>query len=232
MFPKISLPPLESPAHICDTGRVQREPYITKIGAAIALAASLLATAPAAAFQPAVAVSLTHDNGGPAVQIGTEVTWTLAIAISGFESLSPDPVIESINMALTPSDTSFGFGTDFVYNTGFNGGTVGGTMANLGFTDLGFTNSLLLEGFGTPADHANPLLVGTFTTTANNAAALTYSLGLGNSVNDLVTIGLTAFDNIGFGLADVTFTSDTLVVPAPASALLLAAGLLATRRRR
>jgi len=181
---------------------MEREPTITGIGAAIALAAIALATAPAAAFQPAVAVTLTHDNGGPAVQIGDSVTWTLTIALSGFEGLSPSPVVESINMALNPSDPAFGWGTGFVYNTGFNGGTAGGAMTDLGFADLSLTNSLLLEGFGAPADHANPLVVGTFTTTADGTASLTYSLGTGTGLGSLVTVGLTAFSNTGFALAD------------------------------
>ncbi|MFG0304730.1 MAG: hypothetical protein ACF8Q5_00805 [Phycisphaerales bacterium JB040] len=197
----------------------------------VIIAASVYACAHAASAQ-SVTVAVTHDNGGSVVEMGRTVTWQLAVLLEGFETLTPDPVVESVNIRLDPTDPAFAAYADFQYVLDANGGTSGGANAD-GVINFGFTNSLLLEQAGAgDADRSTPLVVASWTTTVQDMGPFEYTLALGPSTGPLVRVATSPFTGQNFSTQDVTFESDRLFVPAPASALLLAPVTLLARRRR
>lgn len=200
------------------------------------LGGSMLATA---AMGQNATVMLHHDDADGIISVGETVTWSLSIA---FENAQ---VAASSNMEIL-ADNTLGVSSDFVYahserpngfSTGFIGGYIEGSSNGAGIDLVRFFNSLFFEGC-TSCGYAfndNPLVVGTFTFTATRPGTIDYSFALGRADDAFVQLDYSAFQYEYFDTPDdVAILTDSLtIIPAPASALLLApAGLLAARRRR
>lgn len=208
------------------------------IRTSVLIAAAL--TAPSLAQDESVVVSLTHDDTDGVIQIGETVTWTVMISIDDPEG---ELWIGGANMEIL-GDNTLGTSTDLAYTAihddteyPFNGGTSGGASNGAGIGLVNFSNLAFLECFGPQCNpaRANPLTVGTFDFTSAQRGVLNYDVERGSLNSPFFEIGFSAFTSIQVDDPElITFDIDTLtIVPAPASALLLApAGLLATRRRR
>ncbi|MFT5424943.1 MAG: hypothetical protein ACI89L_002746 [Phycisphaerales bacterium] len=208
-----------------------------------AAAVLLAALAPAAIAQNAT-VNLTHDDADGTILVGETVTWSLVIE---YEQLGEQDIVSGLNAALTASDAGLAAASDFAFRLNESALTdpiVTATADGIGgFEQIGFINSLLLDfdSFLFTADRRNPLPVGSFQTTALSVGQLTYGFSFstldsgGAASNTFMTHDQSAFNSyLDVPIENITFNIDTLtIVPAPASALLLApAALLASRRRQ
>ncbi|MFT5424949.1 MAG: hypothetical protein ACI89L_002752 [Phycisphaerales bacterium] len=200
-----------------------------KTAAIIALAG--LATV--ASAQSATMV-LSHDDVDGIINVGESVTWTLSVAFTGGDAASGGNQVIS-------GDNALGNSSAMAY-TPTNGGSNGGSSNGAGIGFVNWTNSLFLEAFGSPADHSNPFVVGSFSFTASAVGVLNYSfargtVGGGQADSAFVSIAQTAFAETLFdteSTAGVSYDIQSLtIVPSPASAALLGlGGLVAVRRRR
>lgn len=197
----------------------------------VMIAVAVLASTQGALGQD-ITIAVTHDNAGPVVAMGQTVNWQLAVELEGFEIITGDPVIESVNIRLDPTDSGFASYGNFQYEIDPNGGTDGGAWAG-GVIEIGFTNSVFLEMAGAgAAERSNPLVIASWTTTVQDMGPFGYALSLGPSTSALVSVATSPFSSIDFYQPDVNFQSDMLFVPAPSAALLLAPACLALGRRR
>jgi|GEM_PF-3335921 len=197
----------------------------------VVIAVAVLASTQGALGQE-VTIAVTHDNPGSVVEMGRTVTWQLAVELEGFGIITGDPVVESVNIRLDPTDPAFATYGNFQYVLDANGGTSGGANAD-GVLNFGFTNSIFLEQAGAgAADRSTPLVIASWTTTVQDMGPFEYALSLGPSTGALVSVSTGVFSTIDFSQPDVTFQSDVLFVPAPSAAVLLAPACLALGRRR
>ena len=194
--------------------------------------AALVAAAIASpALAQAVDVWLLHDDADGVINLGETVTWTLSVAFTGYPASA---TAGYMNASILANDPGLAGSSDMTYAPLLPFSYGGLSDGNGGIGWVGFTN-VDYVGFGwPPAIYDNPLTVATFTTTGLSAGVLTYDFADGFSSGAFLEIAHSAFASTVFDLDEVTYSIDTLtIVPAPASALLLApVGLLAVRRRR
>ncbi|MFG0304729.1 MAG: hypothetical protein ACF8Q5_00800 [Phycisphaerales bacterium JB040] len=170
-------------------------------------------------------IHLHHDDPDSIIQIGETVTWTLSIAFQNAAAA------EGGNLKLIASD-NLGFASEMTFtptNGGFNADTPQGP--HLPF--INWTNSLLLDAFGHPANRANPFTVGSFQFTATGQGTFTYDVLKGWASAPFLTLANSPLDRTNFDQGQPDLDIDSLaIVPSPAPAALLAAGILLVWCRR
>ena len=203
-------------------------------------------TVPATAHAQSLTLTLTHDDDDGVVQIGDTVTWTLIGTHEGFEISQfwiDGPVFGGMTVGLraTPglvSNSTIAFNEN---PADFNDSPPGFTTPRSepdgdgGFGLVTFTNSIFLYiGCGACAvGDANPLTVGTFTTTALQPGQLDYTFTDPSRGTYSFFVAISQFEEFRLAPEQVFFDLQSLtIVPTPASVLLLApASLIASRRR-
>lgn len=169
-------------------------------------------------------IHLTHDDTDSVIAIGETVTWTLAVSFQNAHAA------EGGNLKLI-AGANLGVASDMVF-TETNGGTNGGQAEGPHLPFVNWTNSLLLDAFGHPADRTNPFTVGTFQFTASAPGTFTYDILKGWSSAPFLTLANSPLDRTDFAMGEPDLEIDSLtILPPPGSAALLTLGLAVSSRK-
>jgi len=169
-------------------------------------------------------IHLTHDDHDSVIAVGDTVTWTLAVSFQNAHAA------EGGNLKLI-AGANLGNASDMVF-TETNGGANGGQAEGPHLPFINWTNSLLLDAFGHPADRGNPFTVGTFQFTASATGTFTYDILKGWSSAPFLTLANSPLDRTDFAMGEPDLEIDTLtILPPPGSVAPLALALAVGRRK-
>jgi uncharacterized protein (TIGR03382 family) len=193
---------------------------------------SLAAVAALAGAASAQSITVDFQADRATATLGEAITWTVTASFTdGFYLQNFNARFLASNSALAQAST-FTYASTILGNNALGFGIASGATLN----DVRTGQALLFGAI----DSANPIVVGSFTTTAADFGALSYALTKGTiSASAALSIQSTTggpfgtIVNFNPGDTGFNFTSSTVnIIPAPGALALLGLGGLAAARRR